>query len=98
MGARASGGWPAEGGEHVAARRAQGVGRGGGRALWSVWSAHDMLDGSRCGARQCGRPPAPGRRRLIASQVCCRVCVESFIYLGIRYSRILVLSLHTKAK
>ena len=28
-------------------------------------------------ARRCGRPP--GRRRLIASQVWCRVCVESFI-------------------
>ena len=86
MGAHGSGGRPVEVGEHVAARRAQGVGRGGGGALWSVWSAHDMLDGSRCGARRCGCPPGRRRLRLIACQVWCRVCVERLIYPGIRYS------------
>ena len=55
---------------------------------WAVAAAaRSGLRMGRCAVRGgvSGRPP--GRRRLIASQVWCRVCVlESFIYPGIRYS------------
>ena len=72
----------------MAARRAQGVGRGDGGALWSVWSAH-----GRCAARGagCGRRAArpPGRRGLKLRARCGVACVLSALFtppVGMRYS------------